>query len=497
MKEKTIGRRDLLKMGGAAAAGLVLSSCKSILPESLDNLKANKDGYNILFVFADQMHGFAMGCMGNPDVKTPNLDRLAAEGTLFRNTYSCYPVCTPYRGILMTGRYAHQTGIIENEMAIPTNERTLAAALNDGGCRTSYIGKWHLGGKDNIGVPPELRAGFTDFIGYQCYNDFLDQVWFFDEKGNKIEYKKHRTDATTDVAIERLEKIKDRKFAMFVSYQNPHYPEQPSKEFEDMYADIKITRRPNCQDIDPYTRTFSPPRTTENDPMYKKYNKSLDTYLKLYYAMITQLDCNICRLFNKLRELGIAEKTVFIFTSDHGDMQGSHGLKNKNIFYEESVRVPLIVKVPGGPKGIVSDELVSSVDLFPSILNYAGLPKEKTVEGLSFTPITAGKKRKLADAVFSEGGDVPKSEGGSTKKKWFMIRDGKYKLAVKQDDFQPTHLFDLEKDPYEMKNLLEEKDKYSKIAENLQNKIKYWHKDIMKRANPKVLVTENDGKIEL
>ena len=141
MKEKTIGRRDLLKMGGAAAASLALSSCRSILPESLDGLKANKDGYNILFVFADQMHGFAMGCMGNPDVKTPNLDRIAAEGALFRNTYSCYPVCTPYRGILMTGRYASQTGIVENEMAVPANERTLAAALNDGGYRTSFTAR--------------------------------------------------------------------------------------------------------------------------------------------------------------------------------------------------------------------------------------------------------------------------------------------------------------------------------------------------------------------
>jgi len=503
MKEKNknftteaIGRRDLLKMGGAAAAGFALSSCRSILPESLDNLKANKEGYNILFIFADQMHGFAMGCMGDPNVKTPNLDRLAAEGTLFRNTYSSYPVCTPFRGILMTGRYAHQTGVIENEKAVPQNERTLAASLNDGGYRTSYIGKWHLGGKDNIGVPPELRAGFTDFIGYQCYNDFLDQVWFFDEKGNKIDCKKHRTDATTDIAIERLEKIKDKKFAMFVSYQNPHYPEQPSKEYEDMYAGMKIHSRPNCQDIDPYTRTFSPPRTAENDPMYKKYNKNLDTYLRLYYAMITQLDYNVGRIMNKLREFGISDKTVVMFTSDHGDMQGSHGLKNKNIFYEESVRVPMIVKAPGSPKGIVSDELVSSVDLFPSILGYADLPKEKSAEGISFAPITAGKKERLADAVFSEGGDVPKSEGGPTKKKWFMIRQGKHKLVVTQDDSTPTHLFDLEKDPYEMNNLIEDKSSKA-ICEKLQERIKYWHKDIMKRANSTMKEEENAEKTTL
>jgi arylsulfatase A-like enzyme len=480
-------RRQFLKISGAAAAGFALSSCESILPKNVEGLKAKRDGQNILFIFADRMHGFAMGCMGNPDVRTPDLDRLAAEGTLFRNTYSCCPLCSPFRSILQTGRYAGQTGVVENAMAILANERTLASVLNDGGYRTSYIGKWHLGGKGNIGVPPEFRAGFTDLTGYMVYNDHLENVWFFDENGNKTEYKKHRTDATTDVAIERLEKIKDRKFAMFVSYQAPHHPEQPLKEYEDIYADVKIHRRPNCQDVDPYVRTFSPPRTAENDPIYKKYNKNLDTYLKLYYGMITQIDDNIGRLLKKLNELGLTDKTVVIFTSDHGDMQGSHGLNRINIFYEEATRVPLIVKVPGGPKDIVSDELVSSVNLFPSILDYAGLPKEKSAEGTSFAPLTMGKNRKLAEAVFSEGGDVPKSEGGPSKEKWFMVRQGKYKLAVMQDNFQPTHLFDLENDPYEMKNLLKEKENCSKTTENLQNKIKYWYKDTKRRANTSIL----------
>ncbi len=488
----TMKRRHFLKISGAAVAGVVLSSCRSTLPENLRSFKSKEDGCNVLFIFADRMHGFAMGCMGNPDVKTPNLDALAAEGTLFRNAYSCYPICSPFRAILQTGRYAHQTGVVENAMAIPANERTLAAALNDGGCRTSYVGKWHLGGKGNIGVQPEFQAGWTDFAGYQVYNDHLDGVWFFDQNGNKTEYKKHRTDATTDIAIEHLEKNKDRKFAMFVSYQAPHHPQQPSKEFEDMYADAKIHRRPNSQDIDPYIRTFSPPRTAENDPIYKKYGGNLDLYLKLYYAMITQVDYNIGRLLKKLKDLGLDKKTVVIFTADHGDMQGSHGLNRINIFYEEAVRTPLIVKTPAGPKGIVCDELVSSVNLFPSIIDYAGLPKEKSAESTSFLPTTMGKKQKLPDMVFSEGGDVPISEGGPAKEKWFMVRRGKYKLAVTQSDFSPTHLFDLEKDPYELKNLLEEADNDCRIkqtAEDLQNKIKCWYEDIMKRANPKVPVT--------
>ena len=305
---------------------------------------------NILFIFADQMHGFAMGCMGHPQVRTPYLDRLASEGVLFENTYSNAPMCTPFRGTLFTGRYPSQTGVRHNESAIPPNERTLAACLNEAGYRTSYVGKWHLGDKGNVWVRPELRAGFVDFLGYQCYNDYLEDVWFFDEDGRRIERAGHRTDVTTDLAIERLERIAGRPFAMFVSYQNPHYPLQPSPAYEGMYEGIAVERRPNAVEIDPYTPTFSPPspRPPELDPVYRKYGGDLDAYLRQYYAMITQLDANVGRLLAALDRLGLTENTAVIFTSDHGDMQGSHGLRNKGVPWEESTRIPLIIRAPGG-----------------------------------------------------------------------------------------------------------------------------------------------------
>lgn len=477
---KVIKRRDFLRISGVAALGLALS-CRPMSDTDLQHVE-QRQPYNILFVYADQMHGFALGCMGNTGIKTPNLDRLAAEGVLFRNTYSCYPVCTPFRGILMTGRYASQTGVFENNQPLPQNEKTIASALNDGGYHTSYIGKWHLGATGNVAVPKELRGGFTDFIGYQCYNDFLNNVWFFDENGNKTEYKKHRTDATTDIAIERLDKIKDKKFAMFVSYQNPHYPEQPSKEYEDMYAGMKIPRRPNAADVDPYTRTGSPKSDPNTDPVNKKYGNNLDEYIRLYNAMVTQLDHNVGRLMDRLKQLGIADKTVVIFTSDHGDMQGSHGLKNKNTFYEESTRIPLIVRVPGGRKGAASDELVSCIDFFPTILDYAGLPTGPFAEGTSFSPSTCGKEQHLNGEVFSEGGDI-ENKVLPPSKKWIMIRDGNHKLVVSKDGLTPTHLFDLSKDPYEMKNLLEEKDnnEAKAICERLHRKLAAWYEDITKR----------------
>ncbi|MCC2685521.1 MAG: arylsulfatase, partial [Paenibacillaceae bacterium] len=132
--------------------------------------------HNILFLFADQLHAFALGCMGHPQVKTPHLDKLAAQGVLFHNMYSCAPVCTPYRGTLFTGMYASQSGVERNVSALPAGVPTLADRLNEAGYRTSYVGKWHLGGKGNIAVPRELRGGFQDFIGYQCYNEYVQDV---------------------------------------------------------------------------------------------------------------------------------------------------------------------------------------------------------------------------------------------------------------------------------------------------------------------------------
>jgi len=390
------------------------------------------------------MHAFALGCMGTPDIHTPNLDGLAAEGVLFRQAYSNCPVCTPFRVNLLTGRYGSQTGVLQNNLRVPAGERTLASALNDGGYRTGYVGKWHIGGSGNVPIPPELRAGFTDFIGYQCYNGFRENVWFFDEAGNRHEFGKHRTDATTDIAVERLERMAGEPFALFVSYQNPHYPVQPGPEYEAMYDGVTITRRPNTREIDPYTQTFSPPspKPKETDPDYQRYGGRLDEYLRLYYAMVTQLDAGVGRLLEALDRLGLRDETVVVFTSDHGDLQGSHGLKNKSSPFEESAGIPLIVRLPGGARGLETEALVSGVDFFPTCLDYAGLPPGPTVEGVSFAPLTRGETQVLDGPVFSEMPD------------WCMVRRGPYKLVAERPALEPTLLFDLEADPYELTNLV-------------------------------------------
>ena len=429
---------------------------------------------NIVFLFADQLHAFGLGCMGNPDVLTPNLDRLASEGVVFENTYSNWPVCTPFRGILMTGRYATATGVTGNAHRLPIGLPTLADRLGEAGYRTSYVGKWHLGGKGNEWVPPELRGGFAEFIGYQCYNDYLDQVWFFDEDGQKIVGEGHRTEVTTDLALQRLEGLKRRgePFALFVSYQNPHYPVQPSPNCEALYRGRSITRRPNTIDVEPYTPTFSPPspKPPERDPNFQKYGGDLDEYLRLYYAMVTQLDANVGRFLRALDQLGLSEETVVIFTSDHGDMQGSHGKTNKDLPWEESSRIPLIVRAPGGAAGVRRNELVSAVDFYPTCLDLAGAPPpplDWSQGGMSFAPAVWRSDVTLpVRPVFCEG------------RRWCMIREGPLKLVASKPDLAPTDLYDLDKDPYELVNKVADEG-HGLEKERLLQKLRTWYRRVL------------------
>lgn len=405
---------------------------------------------NILFIFTDQQNRYALGCMDNPNVETPNLDRLAQSGVLFRRCYSNDPVCGPFRGTLMTGQYSTRCRVTDNGKPLPQGTTTFADAFNAAGYQTSWVGKWHLGGNGNCPITKDLRGGFQRFKGYQCYNGFYKDVCFYDEQDQEHRYDYHRTDVTTDIAISELERLagNEKPFMLMMSYQAPHYPEQPAPEYEALYKGRTIIRRPNCQEIDPFTPTMSPrsPRPVENDPDFQKYGNSLDEYIRLYNAMCTQIDANVGRLLATLERLGVADNTIVAFTSDHGDMQGSHGLKNKCLPHEESAGIPLIMYVPGLAGGRVTDGLVSGIDLMPTCLELAGLDPVASVDGKSIAPFLRGETESTLDAVFSERGD------------WCMIVKDGWKLAAeRQDDgLAPTLMTHLDEDPYELTNRVED-----------------------------------------
>ncbi len=410
---------------------------------------------NILVIFSDQQHKYALGKRDETFI-TPNLDRLCDEGVLFQNGYSNNPVCGPYRGCLMTGQFTSRSGITHNGDPLPEDVLPLAQALRGSGYQTCFVGKWHLGSEGDNSIPEEQRGGFEHFVGYQCYNGFdpnppyNNDVFFYDEQNVRHSYKKHRTEVTTDLAVEKLRLMcrEKRPFFAVVGYQAPHYPEQPSPEYAALYEGVEFNKTPDYEEIDPYTPTFSPrsPRPFENCPDYRRYGGNMAEYKRLYAALCTQVDAGVGRIIGTLKELGVYDDTLIIYTSDHGDMQGSHGLKNKGYPYEKSAGVPFVVRCPGGRKGIVSDVLVSAVDIYPTALEAAGAKRHEGLDGCSLLKYLKGEESKVQDYIISEY-----ALDGS----WRMIRTPKYKLVCTLDDYSPLALYDMEQDEYEMGDLKE------------------------------------------
>lgn len=408
---------------------------------------------NVLFVLADQLQAFALGCMGHPQILTPNLDALAAGGTLFTDAYVEFPVCTQYRGVLMTGQYGAQSGVIQFAQGPDPDTRCIADALNDHGLWTSYVGKWHLYEFFDTAVLPEQRCGFTRFIGYQSYNDYLNGVRFWDEDGTVREILGgHRTTATADIAIERLREIPDdQDFALFVSFLNPHYPLQPDPAFAALYRNTTIALRDNVQPPEQvFTPTYSPasPQPIETDPNYHRYGTSLELFWQQYAAMVTQLDHEVGRLLNELRVQGRHEDTLVIFTSDHGEMGGSHGRMNKGHWHEESVRVPMIVRSPAAPIGTtVSTPVSAGVDILPTVLDWLGAEPEPTAAGHSLVSMVETGTGQDRAPVFSEM---------AGQADWVMIRDQAWKYVVSRETGAAIALHNLADDPTEMRNLLDD-----------------------------------------
>jgi len=390
---------------------------------------------NILFVFPDQLGARWLPAYGNSLVQTPNLDRFGAQSTLFSRAYTNSPVCTPYRSCLFTGKYPSQTGVTENGMELPRGEATLADHLNDVGYDTRYIGKWHLSGKPsaNQWVPPEKRGGFGHFIGWESRHvDHYDGLIWADHPGQSMQLAGHETDGLTDIVCRELQNrvVGRLPFFMAVSYQAPHPPCTPPDEYLRIYDASVLEHPPN----------------TENDAWFSQPDWGADygveEFRKRYFGEISHLDTAFGRIMHTLDETQLADNTIIIFTSDHGEMGGCHGLFQKGTMFEEAVRVPLIVRMPGATAGQVVERPVATVDLFATLLDFAGATVPEGVEGCSFVP-DLGKA-----SIHPAESDLFLEYGGQD-----CVVRRKMKLVAERDSDRVTHVFDLERDPFEMHNL--------------------------------------------
>lgn len=410
---------------------------------------------NLLIIFTDQQHKYALG-KRNTLYKTPHLDTLADDGVLFRNAYSNNPLCGPFRGCLMTGLLTSHNGLNVNNMPLPADTPALARQLRDHGWQTGFVGKWHLGGRGTEPIPENIRGGFEHFKGYQMFNGFdpqqpyCNRVAFYDEDDVEHLYQEHRTEVTTKLAREMLLQMAQspQPFCMVVGYQAPHYPEQPLPAYEAMYQATEFPLTDEEAATEPYTPTFNPRSPADRSlcPDFQRYGGNMAEYKRLYAAMVSQVDHGVGELIAALRSCGKYDDTMIVFTSDHGDMQGSHGMVNKDNPYEMSAGVPMIIRMPGGRQHCISDHLISGIDIYASAMALAAITNDR--DGQNFLPYVSGQ----TDAPFNE---CIISESLHGQNPWQMIRTDRHKLVVSWPEHQPQALFDMLTDPDERINLLD------------------------------------------
>ncbi len=410
---------------------------------------------NILLILPDQMRGSAMHCDGNVDVKTPNIDRLAAEGMRFRRTYANTPVCCPARAILLTGTYPHVNGMIANDLRLREETVTLAEILREAGYRTGFVGKWHLDGgpRDPGFVPPgPRRQGFEFWAAYECHHKHFEPTYFRDSP-KVITAHKFEPEASCDFAVEFLQsQPKDQPFFLTVQMGPPHDPYGAPDEYTRQYIPERITPPANWQRAkDTADGDESNAKAKQRAALNRQIRPGTFEEIAAYYAAITALDDQVGRLMKTLDEQGFDKNTIVLFMSDHGDMLNSHGLRRKRKPHDESARVPGIIRWPAGiPQGTVVDTLFSHVDMAPTLLALAGLPVPANMQGADLSRVARGETTDGPDAVLLQI-FVP-YPGDQVAKPWRGIITADATYARFEDE--PWLLFDDKNDPAQMHNLV-------------------------------------------
>ena len=393
---------------------------------------------NVVYVFADQWRAQATGYSGDVNVKTPHLDRLAAQSLNLTHAVAGMPVCTPARAILLTGQRALTHGVFVNDIQLDPESVSLAKVFKSAGYDTAYIGKWHIDGRGRSNyIPPERRQGFDYWKVLECTHDYNDSHYYANANDTRSRWEGYDAIAQTHDAQRYIrERDRENPFLLVLSWGPPHNPyDTAPEEFAHLYDPDNIQLCPNVPaDVADEARQW----------------------LAGYYAHCSALDACAGDLLATLDQEGIAEDTLFIFTSDHGDMLGSQGLVRKQKPWDESIRVPFLLRYPArfGRQGREIDALLDAPDIMPTLLGLCDLPIPDAVEGLDFTPCLEGGEDPSGGvallACYHPFGEWHRDNGGC-EFRGLRTRHYTYVRTLKG----PWLLYDNTSDPYQLENLID------------------------------------------
>ncbi|MCX7011803.1 MAG: sulfatase-like hydrolase/transferase [Candidatus Sumerlaeota bacterium] len=401
---------------------------------------SSSDRPNAILFFTDQQRWDTMGLHGNPMDLTPNLDRMAQRGTFLANAFTNQPLCGPARACLLTGQYATAVGCWKNQIALPREAHTLARCFQEAGYETGFIGKWHLAGHcENEIVPADLRGGYDYWLGANTieFTSELYRTLVYDNDNRPARLPGYRVDALTDAAIRFIDARRERPFHLFLSFSAPHH----HNRLDDYPPPDGYRER--------YTRNCWIP------PDLAALGGSAHQHLPGYYGMVKRLDEALGRLLDALKSLDLLDKTIVLFASDHGCHFRTRNSEYKRSCHESSLRVPMAAQGPGFQGGGWVAQLVSLVDVAPTLLDAAGLPIPPSAQGRSFLPLLRGETIDWPEEVFAQ---ITESQTGR------CIRTRRWKYGIDAPDegrprqasaarYVEQYLYDLECDPYELANL--------------------------------------------
>jgi len=423
---------------------------------------------NILVLISDDQRWDQLSCADHPliaELQTPNMDRLAREGVFFRNAFVTSPVCAVSRASIMTGRYASTHGMnhFNTPLAPEVLSKSYPALLHAGGYRTGLLGKWGMGTEG------------TDSV-FDVFNAWANQgAYFHETAGGKI----HNEQWLANRAREFLESCQaDEPFCLTVCFKAPHHPYQPDERDKNLFEDVVIPKR--TTDTDEGYRALSPQvmDSSLNRWCYfdeRKDEPTKNKFEKDFLRCVASLDRSVGEIMQSLKDLGLDKNTLVVFLSDNGYLWGEHGLGGKWILYEESIRVPIIIRGPGIPekrRGLKVDPIALNIDIAPTLMDFAGIPIPPEMDGISLRNLLVGKDVPSRKDFFMEHVDVIKVETPIPDTRGVRSEDWKYIRYISPDP-QVEEMYNIKTDPLESKNLATDPD-YTGIKAQLRDRYEHY-----------------------
>jgi len=453
--------------GWASRLGLLLTAAALVVAcgtgRSVDTGTNPHPRPNIVFLLSDDQTYGTMGHEGEPWMRTPGMDRLAAEGARFTRAFVTTSLCSPSRASFLSGRWARSHGVLDNQTELPSDLPTFASELRATGYDTAYVGKWHMGRQGE-------RPGFDVSATYVEQGTYRNGV--FELNGEPEKTEGWVDDVATDYALEFLREERDTPFLLFVGFKSPHAPAWPPKRLLDLYEDATLAQPPNVAALPPYPRVRELVRLAAKGVQTTPYGipedwvellgnerktrlrkediNWLKPHRRAYHQLIAGVDENVVRILDLMDELGLTENTIVVYASDNGLCDWAHGTFIKRSAYEESIRVPLLVRYPPLVRpGMSVDNLALNVDLAPTLLELAGVEPPDAMQGRSLVPLLEGREIEWRTSFVYENFYESPFETPTL----YALRTETWKLIEYPGFPGWTELFQLSEDPHEIENL--------------------------------------------